>query len=171
MKTDVVEARAGPDGGASLGIRLLSTWDRTQRLPMGNLVFSFLAGRMVPYTGTIRSRVTKLRAGHAEVTLRDRRAVRNHLGSIHAVALVNLGEFASGLAFITSLRSGLRAIVTELTAEYLKKARGTLVARSTFDGSRVTGDSDQVVTADIMDGDGTTVARVTVTWKVQSYNP
>lgn len=102
------------------------SWDKLCGLPGGSRVFSRLVGMMAPYTGTIDPHVVELRPGYAEVMLRDRRAVRNHLGSIHAVALANLVELTGNVALAYSLPDDGRFIVTGMTIQYTKKARGTL---------------------------------------------
>jgi acyl-coenzyme A thioesterase PaaI-like protein len=127
-------------------------------------------GWQTPYSGSIGAIVRELEPGRAVVWLRDRRSVRNHLDSIHAVALTNLGELASGLALVTDLPAGSRAIVTGLQVEFLKKARGRLVAtgraeapaRSVLDSGSVA----CVARAEIRDLEGDVVATVRADWQI-----
>ena len=102
------------------------SYDKLKHLPGGKRLFSKLIGKAAPFTGTIDARVVKLEQGHAVVEMKDRRAVRNHLNSVHAIALMNLAEMTTGLAFTYSIPADARAILTGLSIDYLKKGRGTL---------------------------------------------
>jgi acyl-coenzyme A thioesterase PaaI-like protein len=151
----------------SAAARLLARWRRLSSLPGGAWLFSRLLSWWVPYTGTIRPRVRELAPGFARITMADRRGVRNHLNSIHAIALVNLGEVTSGLAMVTALPPGARSIVTGLTTEFLKKARGRLVSECSCQApASIVDGMEQVVIAQITDTSGDVVARVRVTWRL-----
>jgi acyl-coenzyme A thioesterase PaaI-like protein len=113
---------------------LRDLWNLLSGMPAGKRVFSRLVGRMAPYSGTIHATVTVLRAGYAEVRMPDRRAVRNHLDCVHAIALANLAELAGNVALAYSLPDDGRFIVSGMEIEYLKKARGPITAA----GSTVT---------------------------------
>jgi acyl-coenzyme A thioesterase PaaI-like protein len=96
--------------------------------------------------------------------MRDRKRVRNHLNSIHAVALVNLAEVTSGTAMLMALPAGVRGIVTGLSITYIKKARGTLTAECRCEVPAVTAETRLDVHAEIRDPSLDVVAKATVTW-------
>src|SRR5690242_10081613 len=103
-------------------------WDILSTLPGGKAEFSALVGRMAPYTATIHAHVDVLRPGFAEVRMADRRAVRNHLDCVHAIALANIAELAGNVALAYSLPDDGRFIVAGMEIEYVKKARGPIRA-------------------------------------------
>lgn len=141
-------------------------WQQWSGRPGGKAMFSWLLGRMVPYSGTIGARVEELRDGYARVTLRDRRIVRNHLRSIHAIALMNLAELSTGLALNYGMRADTRSILKGLSIEYTKKARGTLTAEATAPVLQSNAEREIVVRTDIKDAAGDVVATAEARWLV-----
>lgn len=108
---------------------VLRQWGSFSRLPLGRRLFNFLIGVTVPYAGSIAPEVVELSPGHARARMADRRRVRNHLRSLHAVALTNLAELTGNLALMSRQPPrGARWIVTGFESEFLKKARGTITA-------------------------------------------
>lgn len=151
----------------SLAERLLGLWRRLSRVPGGRRVFTRVLARTVPYSGSIRPDVIELEPGRALVAITERRALRNHFRSIHAIALANLGELASGLAMTLALPPGVRGIPTRIEVEYLKKARGRVVAEGrATPPAVVSADTDAQATAELRDEGGDTVARMTVRWRL-----
>lgn len=110
---------------------LLTLRDRLIRWPGGAWLFGFLVCRKAPYFASIAPRITTLRAGHGEATMRHRRAVTNHLGTVHAIALCNLAELIGGLTTDVSIPASMRWIPKGMTVDYLKKAVGTMHATAT----------------------------------------
>ena len=150
----------------SIGPDLREQWRRACAIPGGKWLFSRLLRLRVPYTGSLGAVVESLEPGYCEVKLHDTRRLRNHLHSIHAMALANLGEMVTGLALVNGLPNDTRAILTGFSIDYLKKARGTLLAQSRCSLPVNNEPDDLDVEGEIRDGDGSVVATVRARWRI-----
>jgi len=109
-----------------LGAFVRESWRRLSALPGGKAFFSRIVGMIAPYTGTIAAQVVELERGRSKVIMKDRRNVRNHLNSVHAIALANLAELTGNIALAFSMPDDARFIVAGLSMDYVKKARGQI---------------------------------------------
>lgn len=141
-------------------------WDRLSGVPGGTLLFSRFLGMMAPYSGTIKAHVVELRHGYARVRMEDRRAVRNHLDSVHAIALMNLAEITTGVAMMYGIPDDARGILRGLSIEYLKKARGTIQGECQVDPPDSNDKRSYVVEAVLTDSNGEVVARAKADWLI-----
>ena len=103
---------------------LLTTWRRLVRLPAGRWLFSRAVCFKAPYFGTIHPTFLALEPGRCEASIPHRRGMRNHIGTVHAIALCNLAELCAGVMTDASLPPGMRWIPQGMTVRYLKKAVG-----------------------------------------------
>jgi acyl-coenzyme A thioesterase PaaI-like protein len=140
---------------------VMEKWKRARGSSFGRWLFSRGVGRFAPYTGTIGARIEELEPGRAQVTMRDRKAVRNHLNSIHAVA--NLVELTGSLSIIASLPPQTRMIPVRLEADFIKKGRGLLTAEANCIIPSSNEKAELAATVMIMDNGGDEVARGRVT--------
>jgi acyl-coenzyme A thioesterase PaaI-like protein len=108
--------------------KTLELYQRMSKLPFGKHILSRILSLKAPYFATIRPLITAASSGTCTVEMRDRRAVRNHLGTVHAIAMCNMCELAGGLAIELAIPGHLRWIPKGMTVHYLKKAKGTLTA-------------------------------------------
>lgn len=143
-------------------------WDRMRLVPGGRQVFSRLVGEIAPYTGTIHAEVEELRDGYARVSLRQKRRLTNHLNSVHAIALMNLGEMVTGLAVMYSMPVSMRGIPVELSMEYMKKSRGKITATATIGAVREGESYREELIGELFDASGDQVARFRALWQLSS---
>lgn len=141
---------------------LLERWRSLSLLPLGRALFAQAVGRAMPYAATITPEVLDLDVGRARVRLDDRQRVRNHLGSIHSAALVNLGELCANLALTAAMPEGARFVVEGIGIAFAKKARGPIEARCELPPLDWSCERRVPGAAVLTDRAGEEVARVTV---------
>jgi acyl-coenzyme A thioesterase PaaI-like protein len=150
----------------SIGPGLRKYWHRLAALPAGRQLFSRLLGQFAPYTGRLGATVDVLQPGRCVVVLKDRRRLRNHLDSVHAMALANLGEMVTGMALMNSLPENTRGILKRFEIDYRKKARGLLTAECCCDIPANNQAREVAVSGDIRDTAGDVVSVVTAHWLI-----
>jgi acyl-coenzyme A thioesterase PaaI-like protein len=135
---------------------LLKLYAKITRWPFGHWVFSKAVCFKAPYFGSISPTITRLENSRCEAVIKDRRAVHNHIGGVHAIALCNLAELCAGVMTDASLPKDMRWIPKGMTVEYLKRAKGRLHAAATPMTPIIssTAGYDLPVNVDVLDASG-----------------
>ena len=110
---------------ASAALRLFQKHGKSS---FGRWLYSRLICLRAPYFGSIAPTVQALEPGRCVVTIRHRRRVQNHIGTVHAIALCNMAEMAGGLGTDATIPESTRWIPKGMSVRYLKKAAGTMTA-------------------------------------------
>ena len=120
---------------------VLDLWKKTSALPLGNRVFSIAFSQKAPYFATIRPRFTVIEPNHAELVIRKRRGVHNHIGTVHAIALCNGLEAAMGALAEASIPRGKRWIPKGMEVAYTAKADSDITCIAETDPEQWTSDA------------------------------
>ena len=145
----------------------LAVFRRLSRLPFGTRLFSWLLCRRAPYFRSIRPVVREFAPGRVVVTMRKRRAVENHLRTVHAIAMCNMAEMAGGLLTEASVPAGARWIPSGMRVQYLAKARTDLTAVSEDAGIDWSKPGNVEVPVVVQDTAGVVVFRALITMNVK----
>ncbi len=146
----------------------LGLWRTLSGVPGGKTVFSRAVAFRAPYFASISPHIERLAPGLCEVRIADRRAVHNHLGTVHAIAMCNACEVAAGVLSEATTPQTHRWIPKGMTVAYLARARGELTATGIVDPLPDFGPDgfDMVVPVDVTDGAGTVVVHADITMRI-----
>ncbi len=144
----------------------LSLWQKLAEKPFGKRLFSYIITRRAPYFATIKPRFESLEPGRCKVFMPKRKAVHNHIGTIHAIALCNLAELVAGVCTDVSTPKGVRWLPKGMTVEYLAKAESDVTGECVIAPIEfVAGERarDLPVVVEIKDRTGRLVTRAVIT--------
>lgn len=117
---------------------------RLTRMPLGRRVFSLAFARKAPYFRTVRPFVKVMEPHRAEVVIRNRRSVHNHIGTLHAIAVCNGLEAAMGLLAEATVPAHRRWLPKGLQVAYLAKSTTDLLCVAETDPADWADDRDEV---------------------------
>ncbi len=141
-------------------------FNKLRRYPLGARLFSAAVCRRAPYFASISPLFLELRPGYAEVQIRNRRKVHNHLGTVNAIAMCAMCELAAGTMIDSSLPKQLRWIPRGMTVRYLKKADTGLIAKAELAPLANDFQGDVVVPARVYNSSGEVVMEADITMYV-----
>jgi len=101
---------------------VLKLYNKLQRYPFGNKLFTWYAAKRAPYFTTISPLITELVPGSCSVLIKKRKKVQNHIGTVHVIAICNGLEMAMGFMAEASIPKHLRWIPKGMTVDYTAKA-------------------------------------------------
>lgn len=107
---------------------VIRSYNKIKEYPFGKAIFSYMVSRRAPYFKGIRPRIEELRPNFIKVNMRKRKAIHNHIQTVHAIAMCNLCEYAMGICAEASIPKHRRWIPMGMEVAYLKKATTNLTA-------------------------------------------
>jgi hypothetical protein len=91
-----------------MATQVLATWEKFRGVPGGQRAFSLAFTWRAPYFRSIRPRFVQVSPNYASLVLPKRRAVQNHIGTVHAIAVCNGLEAAMGARAEATVPKGKR---------------------------------------------------------------
>ncbi|WP_432876469.1 hotdog fold domain-containing protein [Kribbella sp. CA-245084] len=137
--------------------QVLGLWERLRGVPGGERVFSWGFTWKAPYFRSVRPRFLQVGCDFASLRLPKRRAVLNHIGTVHAIAVCNGLEAAMGALAEATVPVGKRWLPKGMEVSYLAKATSDLVCSAETDPDSWTSGSDVPVRVKATRDDGTVV--------------
>ncbi|MDR8524893.1 hotdog fold domain-containing protein [Shewanella fidelis] len=141
--------------------KVMSLYNRVSRLPFGNKIFSIMVSRMAPYFSTVKPIISELNVNRCVCQIKKRKAVHNHIQTVHVIAICNGLEMAMGVMAEASIPHHLRWIPKGMSVDYTAKAGSDITCVAEVKPEQwVAGDMLVPVTA--YDTDGVVVVQGTI---------
>lgn len=109
----------------------LELWHKVSALPAGKWTFTRMLCLKAPYFSNISPLFEELKPNSCKISIKKKRSVLNHIGTVHAIAMCNMAELAGGTMTEVTVPATHRWIPKGMTVEYLKKAETDLIAIAT----------------------------------------
>ncbi|WP_318843164.1 hotdog fold domain-containing protein [Myceligenerans pegani] len=143
--------------------QVYAMWQKLAGKPFGKRIFGVGFGFKAPYFRTIRPRFTEVRPGFGELVIPKRRAVLNHIGTVHAIAVCNGLEAAMGVLAEATVPDSKRWLPKGMEVAYTARSTSDITCTAESDPARwLEDDPDVPVAVTARREDGAVVAEGTI---------
>ncbi len=110
--------------------QLARTVAKLERVPAGlrPWLTSLLLGKLVPFVGTAGLRFDEITPARVVVSIRNRKAVQNHIKGVHAAGMALLAETATGFCVGMNVPDDKLPLIKTMKVDYLKRSVGDMKA-------------------------------------------
>lgn len=150
--------------------KTLPLYNKLVKLPFGKYLFSKIICWTAPYFSTIKPIFIDLKPGYCEIMIRKRRAVENHIRTVHAIAIANMCELAAGLMTDVSIPQNMRWIPISMQINYLHKAKTDVRAIAKIALPDLQNSQDVLVPVSVLDTNNEEVTSAVITMRVSMRN-
>ncbi len=140
----------------------LGLYKKITVLPLGSKAFSFFFARKARYFTSIKPSVLAMEPHFAQVRIPKRKAVHNHIGTVHAIAVCNGLEAAMGLLAEATVPADMRWLPKGMDVNYLAKSTSDITCTATTSPADWEKAPDVPVTVTATREDGTVVVSGTI---------
>lgn len=141
---------------------------------------NWVLARVIPFNSPHRIKISKISNERVEAILPFRKRNMNHLKSLHAAAIMTVGEFCSGIWLMKRIGSKYRLIMKSCEIEYFKQGRSD--AKAVYDLSdedwqlkiakplKSDGVVQHLCEVNVLDKDENLLALVHVKWQIKDWS-
>ncbi|CAM4350943.1 DUF4442 domain-containing protein [Acinetobacter pragensis] len=107
--------------------RLVQT---TSKFPQGirTALWSKAFGRIVPMVGTAKIRYEQVTPSLVKVSLANHKAMQNHIGQVHACAMLLIAETATGFVTAMNVPDSAIVLIKSIKADFKRPSKGAMKA-------------------------------------------
>lgn len=154
-----------------MGNRMSRTVAKLDVLPefLRGPALGLVMGRMVPFVGTAGITIEEMCEERVVVSIKNRRKVQNHIGTLHAAAGTLLAETASGFVVGMNVPDDRIPLMKKLEVKFIKRNTGGMRVEAVLTEEQrrrmreeEKGDVEVEVTA--LDGSGVETIRCEMIW-------
>ncbi|MDX1668759.1 MAG: DUF4442 domain-containing protein [Limnobacter sp.] len=111
---------------------LQKVYSKIEKLPtpLKTRAMTLVFGQAVKYFRTSGCKYEWIETNHSIVSIKNRTAVQNHLGSVHAVAMIMIAESATGALVGLNLPANVVPVIKRMEVDYRKRAKGDMRAEA-----------------------------------------